>query len=87
MDVGNLWLIPASIFFNVTLYQAMKHYLVKWFCRRFLRKSVVLECDVKGEQRTNGAVVANGHVKQNKGDFYGGRKLVTDAQVACISME
>lgn len=92
MDVGYFWLIPISIFLNTSLYWVQKHYLIKWFCRKFLSKSVQLECDLKAKQSiANGAsqsngVVANGVGHHEKGTYYG-RKLVTDGEVNGIAME
>ena len=68
MEVGYLWLIPISIFLNVSLYQVQKHYLIKWFCRTFLTSSLQLECDLKAKQSsTNGTChnTSNGVAKSN----------------------
>lgn len=100
MEVGNLWLIPISIFLNTSLYWVQKHYLIKWFCRTFLSKSVQLECDLKAKQRgdyttdsgTPNGVTANGVVPttsrkpHEKGTYYG-KKLVTDGDVNGVAME
>lgn len=98
MEIGNLWLIPFSIFLNSSLYWVQKHYLIKWFCRRFLTDSVQLECDLKNNQKEssisngNAAGLSNGHVKDAKESShsatdYSGKKLVTDGEINGIAME
>lgn len=87
MEIGNLWLIPVSILFNCGLYLLLKHYLVKWFCRYFLSTSVLLECTLNKKLQANGAAVRNGLTKPSEKDYCGGRKLVTDGEVATVSME
>lgn len=100
MEVGNLWLIPFSICLNISLYQVQKHYLVKWFCRTFLSKSVQLESDLKAKQSStngfcrangiatlsNGVPATDGEVHHEKGTYYG-KKLVTDGEVNGVAME
>lgn len=101
MEVGNLWLIPFSICLNISLYQVQKHYLVKWFCRTFLSKSVQLESDLKAKQSStngscyntangvamsNGVSATNGEVHHWKDTYYG-KKLVTDGEVNGVAME
>lgn len=93
MEIGNLWIIPLSILFNSGLYWLLKHYLVKWYCRRFLSDTAQLECDLKAptEGVANGTAVngtANGHVKSSEKEvMYNGKKLVTDGDVNGVSME
>ena len=91
MEVGNLWLIPFSILFNSGFYWLQKHYLIKWYCRRFLSESVVLKCDLNNKQShsngTNGAMHANGIDSCEAKDNYVKRKIVTDGDIAGVSME
>lgn len=103
MEVGNLWLIPVSIFLNISLYQVQKHYLIKWFCRTFLTSSVQLECDLKAQESSaNGTChnTANGVAKSNgvpaatknselhhEEGTYHGKKIVTDGEVNGVAME
>ena len=102
MEIGNLWLIPVSIFLNSSLYWVQKHYLIKWFCRRFLSNSVQLECDLKTNQDTiaNGSLsngngqLANGNTSEKHKKYdssktitYEGKKLVTDGEVNGVAME
>ena len=90
MEVGNLWLIPFSVLFNSSLYFLQKHYLIKWFCRRFLTETVVLECDLNDKKTlsngttktTNGVVQANGVTNQHSK-----KKIVTDGEIASVAME
>ena len=65
----------------------LKRYLVKWFCRSFLSKSVVLESTLKNKRPSNGVAVINGLTKPREKDYYGGRKLVTNGEVATVSVE
>lgn len=100
MEVGNLWLIPVSIFLNSSLYWIQKHYLIKWFCRTFLSGSVQLECDLKTTEAevTNGSVpngqMTNGELPKklkkydsNQRITYKGKKLVTDGEICGVAME
>ena len=101
MEIGNLWLIPVSIFFNFSLYWVQKHYLIKWFCRNFLYDSVQLECDIKskktdsdvanGDANGAAAVVSNGyHAKEENhisSSEHTGKKLVTDGEINGCAME
>ncbi len=98
MEIGNLWLIPVSIFLNSSLYWVQKHYLIKWFCRTFLYDSVQLECDLKNTKKDlavangNSSVLSNGYltqdVKENhSASEYGGKKLVTQGEINGIAME
>jgi len=94
MALGNLWLIPFSVVLNSGLYFLQKHYLLKWICRRFLSKTVVLECDLKDKKTlsngttktTNGVVHANG-VDSSGAKKHVEKKLVTDGDIASASME
>ena len=86
MEIGNLWLIPVSIFLNVSLYWVQKHYLIKWFCRRFLSDSVQLECDLKKDSDVSNGNITNGHhVQEMKASK--GKKLVTDGEINGVAME
>lgn len=97
MEIGNLWLIPVSIFLNSSLYWVQKHYLIKWFCRKFLSGSVQLECDLppKKEGIANGTVAdstSNGQLPAEKYDSdksttYNGKKVVTDGEINGVAME
>ena len=100
MEIGNLWLIPVSIFLNISLYWVQKHYLIKWFCRTFLTDSVQLECDLKKMKKEpsvsngNASGLSNGHVKgvkdakeSHKATEYSGKKLVTDGEINGVAME
>ncbi len=99
MEVGNLWIIPLSILFNSSLYWVQKHYLVKWFCRKFLSKSVQLECDLKQSQEnakvtalSNGVTSQSNHrtvsdTKIPPQEDSHGKKLVTEGEVNGVAME
>lgn len=101
MEIGNLYLIPISIFLNFSLFWVQKHYLIKWFCRAFLYDSVQLECDLKKEdqKKTNGSaisngdatVVSNGYHKVEQEDLapskHTGKKLVTNGDISGCAME
>lgn len=94
MEMEYLWLIPFSIFLNSSLYWVQKHYLIKWFCRKFLSDSVQLECDLKAQNKnyghSNGAVASVSNGQLNEGTKQGSqneRKLVTDGEINGVSME
>lgn len=90
MEVGNLWLIPVSIFLNSSLYWLQKHYLIKWFCRKFLSNSVQLECDLELEQEVVANGVVNGQLTNEQlpsKKLKKKKKLVTDGEVNGIAME
>ena len=95
MEIGNLWLIPVSIFFNCSLYWVQKHYLIKWFCRRFLSESVQLECDLPSHENANAksngltdtrANGFSGGKASDKGTYHG-KKLVSQGDVNGVAME
>ncbi len=97
MEVGNLWLIPLSLLFNSGLFWLQKHYLVKWYCRRFLAESVVLECDLNNNRTNSNAngfgAGSNGHCSNGKGVNNSElkvpckKKTVTDGDISAVSME
>lgn len=91
MEIGNLWLIPISIFLNSSLYWVQKHYLIKWFCRRFLSESVQLECDLPSHENVNGLTDtrANGFSggKVSEKGTYHGKKLVSQGDMNGIATE
>lgn len=103
MEIGNLWLIPISIFLNISLYWVQKRYLVKWFCRTFLSKSVQLECDLSKAKQSSASgciasgstpngLIANDHdgltsTTSHEKGTYYGKKLVTDGEVNGVAME
>ena len=82
VEGGGGWLFTAPVIFMVysALYLVQKHFLVKWFCRNCLSKSVELECDT----------VNASTVKEKQGDInrsIQNRKLVTDEDVRKIATE
>ena len=85
MEVGNLWLIPVSIFCNSSLYWIQKRFILKWFCRQFLSKTVQLECDVKTTKLNGMGTTKNGYIGMT--EEHSRKKLVTDGDINAVAME
>ena len=96
------WLVPVVLAWHSTVYLAQKHFLVKWFCRNILSKSVVLESDLANGSAINNSTLANAHsnltnsttVSNGKGKernssrpSWDNRKLITDGDVSKIALE
>ena len=57
-----LWLVTGTLVFTTTSYFLLKHYLIEWGCRKFLKGRVRINSDLKTiEANQNGhAHVTNG---------------------------
>ncbi len=79
-EVTGFWFVVGSVLFHSILYQASKHYLVEWICKRFFSKEVVLERDLKNETSSS---TATSKLRAHSGD----KKVVTDGDIATVAVE